>query len=152
MPRGARALSNFFKKMRMMKKRAMRWTLTAKEDKSKWTATTNTEWLQLALKATNHSPTTCFSWTSHSLRKGAASAANAIKVPINDIHYAGGWSTNSTVLESKYMDFAMAPSKAAYMIFIQLKRDTPPRSTARYSAHNHEARAPRNPPSIHRHK
>jgi hypothetical protein len=79
----------------------------------------------LALKATKHSPPTGFSWTSHSLRKGAASAANAIKVPLNDIRYAGGWSTNSTVLESKYIDFAMAPSKAAYTFFGHLKRDTP---------------------------
>jgi hypothetical protein len=68
---------------------------------------------------------TGFSWTSHSLRIGTALAANAIKVPINDIRYAGGWSTNSTVLESKYIDFAMALSNAAYIFFGHLKRDTP---------------------------
>jgi hypothetical protein len=83
------------------------------------------EWLQLALRATKHSPPVGFIWTSHNLRKGAASAANAIKVPISDIRYAGGWSTKSTVLESKYIDFAMAPSKAAYIFFGHLKRDTP---------------------------
>jgi len=109
-----------------MKTRARRWALTAKEDKmSKWTATTSTGWLQLALRATKQSPSAGFGWTSHNLRKGVASAANAIKVPISDIRYAGGWSTNSTVLESKYIDFAMAPSKAAYILFGQLKRDTP---------------------------
>ena len=79
----------------------------------------------MALRATKQSPPTGFSWTSHSLRKGAASLANAIKVPINDIRYAGGWSTNSTVLESKYIDFAMARSKAAYIFFGHLKWDTP---------------------------
>ena len=39
--------------------------------------------------------------------------------------YAGGWSTNSNVLEAKYIDFAMAPSKAAYIFFGHLKRDKP---------------------------
>jgi hypothetical protein len=29
------------------------------------------------------------------------------------------------VMESKYIDFAMAPSKAAYILFGHLKRDTP---------------------------
>jgi hypothetical protein len=125
MPRVAKAIKDFFEGMRMMKTRARRWALTAREDKSRWTATTSTEWLQLALRATKHSPPAGFSWTSHSLRKGAASAANAIKVPLNDIRYAGGWSTNSTVLESKYIDFSMAPSKAAYICFGHLKRDIP---------------------------
>ncbi len=32
---------------------------------------------------------------------------------------------NSNVLESKYIVFAMAPSKAAYIFFGHLKRDTP---------------------------
>jgi len=45
MPRVARAVGEFFKGMHMMKTRARRWTLTAKEDKSKWTATTSTEWV-----------------------------------------------------------------------------------------------------------
>jgi len=38
-----------------------------------------------------------------------ASAANAIKVSLNNIHYGGGWSTNSIVLEAKYFDFAIHP-------------------------------------------
>ncbi len=42
-----------------------------------------------------------------------------------DIRYSGGWSTNSNVLEAKYIDFAMAPSKAAYIFFGHLKRDKP---------------------------
>ncbi len=58
-----------------------------------------------------------FSWTSHSLRKGVASAANAIGVRLTDIRYAGGWSTNSTVLEAKYIDFAMLPTPAARLFF-----------------------------------
>jgi hypothetical protein len=58
-------------------------------------------------------------------KKGSNVAANAIKVPLNDIRYAGGWSTNSTVMEAKYIDFAMPPSKTAYIFFGHLKRDTP---------------------------
>jgi hypothetical protein len=74
-------------------------------------------------------PVTSFNWTSHTLRKGAASTSNtesnAIKIPLSDIRYAGGWSTNSTILEAKYNDFAMPPSKAAHIFFGHLKRDTP---------------------------
>ena len=51
--------------------------------------------------------------------------ANAIKVFINDIRDARGLSTIFTVLESKYIDFAMASSKAAYIFFSHMKRDKP---------------------------
>jgi hypothetical protein len=62
MPRVARAMKGFFNEMRMMKiRRAKRWALTAKKDKSKLTATTSTEWLQLAIIATKQSPPTSFS-------------------------------------------------------------------------------------------
>jgi len=79
----------------------------------------------MALRATKNNPPQGFNWTSHNLRKGATSAANSIKVPLNDIRYAWGWSTNSTVLESKYIDLAMAPSKATYIFFGHLEEDTP---------------------------
>ena len=126
MPRVAAALQAFFNGMhRRGRMRNLRWAMNAKEDDSKWSAKTATEWLQTAYKATGNNPPTGFSWTSHSLRKGAASAANAIKVALTDIRYAGGWSTNSTVLESKYIDFSMPASRAAYIFFGHLKRDTP---------------------------
>jgi hypothetical protein len=99
--------------------------MTAQEDEMKLTASTSTEWLQAALKAAGHSPPPRFNWTSHSPRKGAASTSNAIKVPLNDIRNARGWSTSSTVLKAKYIDFAMQPSKVAYIFFGHLKRDTP---------------------------
>jgi hypothetical protein len=114
MPRVAKALQAFFRLTATTSKmRVMRWAISAEEDGCEWTASTSTIWL----------PSIC--WTSHSLRKGVASAANAIKVHLNDIRYAGGWSTNSTVLEAKYIDFSMPPSKAAYIFFGHLKRDTP---------------------------
>ena len=115
-----------------------------------WTASTSTQWLQSVFEAIGNSPPKGFSWTSHSLRKGAASAANATKVPLNDIRYSGGWSTNSTVLEAKYIDLAMAPSKAAYIFFGNLKRDKPldalseetPRAPRDEPAHQPKSGAP----------
>ena len=88
----------------------------------------------MAYKAVGYAPPPGFCWTSHSLRKGVASAANAIKVHLNDIRYAEGWSTNSTVLEAKYIDFAMPPSRAAYIFFGYLKRDTPFETEGRNSS------------------
>ncbi len=99
--------------------------MTTIESEMKWTASTITIWLQAALKAAGLSPPLGFNWTSHSLRKGGASETNAIKVLLNDIRCAGDWSTNSTALEAKYIDFAMPPSKAAYTFFGHVKRDTP---------------------------
>ncbi len=57
-----------------------------------------------------------FCWTSHSLRKGAASAAYALKVPLTDIRYDGDWFTSSTVVEYKYVDFTMRPTHAALLL------------------------------------
>ncbi len=66
-----------------------------------------------------------FGWTSHILRKGTASAATAIGVRLTDIRYVGGWSTNSTVLEAKYIGFAMLPTRAAHLFFGYLRKDAP---------------------------
>ncbi len=85
----ANALASFFKGVeRMGKQRAHIWALTNDEDRCKWTANESTKRLQAAYKAVGHCPPLGFSWTSHNLRKGAASAANAIKIAINDIRYA----------------------------------------------------------------
>ncbi len=62
--------------------------------------------------------------TFQNLRKGVASVVYAIKAPLTDIRYAGGWSTNSTVLESKYIDFTMRPTQAALFFFGYLEKDT----------------------------
>ncbi len=105
---------------------ARRWALTHAEDKAPWTASTLTTWLHDAFTKAGHEPPPGLCWTSHILRKGAASAAYAIKVRLSDIRYAGGWSTNSTVLESKYVDFiTMRPTKAALLFFGYQKKDSP---------------------------
>ena len=70
-------------------------------------------------------PPAGFAWTSHNLRKGAASAIYAIGARLTYIRYAGGWSTNSTVLEAKYINFTMSPSLATWIFFGYLYRGTP---------------------------
>ena len=120
-PRIAALLGSFFKGQKSMKKRKgpplRRWALSPAEDLELWSADTVSGWLLEACKAVDCHPPEGFSWTSHSLRKGAASAANAIGARLTDIRYAGGWSTNSTVLEAKYIDFAMLPTPAARLFF-----------------------------------
>eukprot|EP00873_Tetraselmis_striata_P009139 jgi/Tetstr1/429403/TSEL_019314.t1 len=50
------------------------------------------------------------------LRKGAASAANAIGVPLSHIRYQGGWATNSDVVPD-YIDPNVLPSPGAWFFF-----------------------------------
>ncbi len=126
MPRAAATMQAFFSHTeKTNKKGKRRGATTMDEEKCAWSATTSTKWLQHACKATGNNPPKGFSWTSHNIRKGAASVANSIKVPLNDIRYSRGWSTNSNVVKAKYIDFAMAPCKTAYIFFIHLKRDKP---------------------------
>ena len=104
---------------------ARQWALNREEDKAQWTAATLSTWLQDYFSKAGHSPPPGFYWTSRSLRKGDASAAYAIKVRLTEIRYAGGWSTSSTVVESKYVDFTMRPTKAALLFFGYMKKDAP---------------------------
>eukprot|EP00873_Tetraselmis_striata_P007302 jgi/Tetstr1/427566/TSEL_017692.t1 len=50
------------------------------------------------------------------LRKGAASAANAIGAPLSHIRYQGGWATNSDVVLD-YIDPNVLPSPGAWFFF-----------------------------------
>eukprot|EP00873_Tetraselmis_striata_P013727 jgi/Tetstr1/433991/TSEL_023165.t1 len=59
------------------------------------------------------SPTPHFGKT---LRKGAASAANAIGAPLSHIRYQGGWATNSDVVLD-YIDPNVLPSPGAWFFF-----------------------------------
>ena len=128
-PRFAALLRAFFAGQDSMKgrngKRLRRWALFPPDDKALWSADTVSGWLLQACNAVKCQPPEGFCWTSHSLRKGAASAANAIGVRLTDIRYAGGWSTNSTVLEAKYIDFAMLPTPAARLFFGYLCKGAP---------------------------
>ena len=68
------------------------------------------------LRCVNAVPPSGESWTSHSLRKGAASAAAAIGVVLDRICHFGGWSIHSGVVHD-YIDPACPASDAAYAFF-----------------------------------
>eukprot|EP00873_Tetraselmis_striata_P001074 jgi/Tetstr1/421338/TSEL_012308.t1 len=56
------------------------------------------------------------SWSSHSLREGAAYAASDIGAPLSHIRYKGGWATNSDVVLD-YIDPNVLPSPCAWFFF-----------------------------------
>eukprot|EP00873_Tetraselmis_striata_P005925 jgi/Tetstr1/426189/TSEL_016514.t1 len=92
------------------------WAVTAAEQSKPWTAATMSDWLSAAISLVNAAPPAGTSWTSHRLRKGAASAANAIGVPLSHIRYQGGWATNSDVVLD-YIDPNVLPSPGAWFFF-----------------------------------
>eukprot|EP00873_Tetraselmis_striata_P010232 jgi/Tetstr1/430496/TSEL_020304.t1 len=92
------------------------WAVTAAEQSKPWTAATMSNWLYAAISLVNAAPPADTSWTSHSLRKGAASAANAIGVPLSHIRYQGGWATNYDVVLD-YIDPNVLPSPGSWFFF-----------------------------------
>ena len=94
------------------------WSFSPSEPSADWgAASTISTWLSLALLAVNSSAPAGFKWTSHSLRKGAASAASCIGAPLPVIKFMGGWAKNSSVTEGKYIDPTMIPTPAAWRFF-----------------------------------
>lgn len=94
------------------------WAITPLEPTTAWRAgDTLSEWLQTAYTAVGASPPPGFKWTSHSLRKGAASAASCIGAPMPVIKFMGGWAKNSSVTEGKYIEPTMRPTPAAWLFF-----------------------------------
>lgn len=59
-------------------------------------------------------------FTSHSCRRGAASSALSIGVPLERLSWWGGWSFNSASI-FEYLDFSLPASPAATMFFGWLK-------------------------------
>eukprot|EP00873_Tetraselmis_striata_P040839 jgi/Tetstr1/461103/TSEL_006242.t1 len=92
------------------------WAVTPSEHSKPWTAATISDLLSTAVRLVGAAPPAGTSWTSHSLRKGAASAANAIGVPLSHIRYQGGWATNSDVVLD-YIDPNVLPSPGAWFFF-----------------------------------
>eukprot|EP00873_Tetraselmis_striata_P014235 jgi/Tetstr1/434499/TSEL_023591.t1 len=69
------------------------------------------------LEATTATVVRYVAWIAHSLRKGAASAANnAIGVPLSHIRYQGGWATDSDVVLD-YIDPNVLPLPGAWFFF-----------------------------------
>jgi len=124
-PRPAAALAAYFTGTATLGHMKRRWALTPAEDAARWSAETLSGWLRASFTAAGHSPPNGFSRISHNLRKGVASASNAIPIRLTNIRFAGGWATNSTVLEAKYIDFAMRPTPVAWVFSGYMRKDTP---------------------------
>eukprot|EP00873_Tetraselmis_striata_P000849 jgi/Tetstr1/421113/TSEL_012157.t2 len=101
------------------------WSISPLESSATWSVSaTLTEWLREAYLAAGARPPTGFKWTSHSLRKGAASAASCVGVPLPAIKHMGDWSKNSEVVTGKYIDPTMRPTPAAWRFFgIAVRRE-----------------------------
>jgi hypothetical protein len=66
-----------------------------------------------------------FKWTSHSLQKGAASAAACIGAPLTKIRYMGSWSKTSDVVIGKFIDPTMTEIHPALLFFGWLVATSP---------------------------
>ena len=97
---------------------ALQWALPY-ESGASWTADTLTQWLRLACGLVAAAPPAGFSWTSHSLRKGGATAAHAAGVLLGVIRYRGGWSRASDVVLD-YIDPAVMNTPAGRFFFYWL--------------------------------
>lgn len=84
-------------------------------------------WMDKAITYLGLAPPAGGKWTSHSLRSGAASACNAINVPLPTTRYWGGWAASSAVVND-YIDPTIQADDAAYLFFGWLLPQ--PRSTA----------------------
>jgi hypothetical protein len=94
------------------------WSFSPDEASAEWGASsTISAWLSLSLRTVHTSAPSGFKWTSHNLRKGAASAASCIGAPLPVTKYMGGWAKNSSVTEGKYIDPTMTPTHAAWRFF-----------------------------------
>jgi hypothetical protein len=93
------------------------WAVTRDEQPHTWTAGTITEWIREACSAIGASTPPQFNWTSHSLRKGAASAAACLGAPLTKIRYMGGWSKTNDAVTGKYIDPTISETPAALLFF-----------------------------------
>jgi hypothetical protein len=110
--------ATFCAKFYMQPPHAAFWSFAPSEASTDWgAASTISAWLSLALLTVNTSAPAGFEWTSHSLRKGDASAANCIGAPLPVIKYMGGWAKNNSVTEGKYIDPTMTPTSATCRFF-----------------------------------
>ena len=83
------------------------------------------EWLRLTLEYFGLRPPAQQSWSGHSLRKGAASAASAIGVGIDRICFVGGWKIKAATVHD-YIDPTCPASAAARRFYGWLLPTAPP--------------------------
>ena len=97
---------------------------------SAWTSTEQTDWLQRACAAVGASPPAGFTWTSHSLRIGSASAARAVGWTLEQIEYWGGWATLSKALRDSYIVPTVQPCRFAQFFFGWRFQDSRPETAS----------------------
>jgi hypothetical protein len=110
-----------------------RWAISLHEPTTKWTADTLTTWLHMVLRAIHEQPPDCFSWTSHSLRKGVATTAYRIGTPTKKIKFFGVWARESDVVFD-HIDTTVLPSPGAWQLFGWMTHGGAPPNVARMSA------------------
>lgn len=81
-----------------------------------WRASLMDDWLQVCLMDRCISAPPSFKYTSHSIRKAAASLAFAIDVQLARIEWYGGWTDGSRTVFS-YIDRSVAPCSHAWALF-----------------------------------
>lgn len=89
-------------------------------DRRVWTATVIDDMLQRVLQRLGVTPPLGYTYTSHSLRAGAASAAFSIDVSIIRICFYGGWAQGSQAVYF-YIDPSWGSSPAAVYFFGHLR-------------------------------
>eukprot|EP00873_Tetraselmis_striata_P011442 jgi/Tetstr1/431706/TSEL_021231.t1 len=90
--------------------------VTPSEQSKSWTDATKSDWLSTTVRLVGAASPAGTSWSSHNLRKGTTSAANAIGAPLSHIRYQGGWGTTSGVVLD-YIDPNVLPSPGAWFFF-----------------------------------
>jgi hypothetical protein len=73
-------------------------------------------WLTEVTSALQKRPPHGFSWTSHSLRKGAATSVYIIGVTLQKIKHFGGWATESSVVLD-YVDPTALAGRSEWFLF-----------------------------------
>ena len=89
-------------------------------DGKKWNSTVLDDMLQRLLTVLGVTPPEGYSYSSHSLRSGAASAAFAIGADIIRICYCGGWAQGSKAVFA-YVDLSWQPTADAEYFFAHLR-------------------------------
>ena len=100
------------------------WRLAS--DTTPWTSSSAVidSWLQAACRFLHEQAPQSDKWSSHSFRKGAASAAHAVHVSLINICWHGGWATKSAAV---HLYIAPVPADAAaYRFFGWLQPQAPP--------------------------
>ena len=82
-----------------------------------WTSDTQTAWLVQSFAAVGESPPAGFTWTSHSLRSGAAAAAHAEGWTTSQLEKYGGWAPGSQALVKSYLQVPVRPCSGSHFFF-----------------------------------